>query len=166
MPAKNEDFERLFGEFVPKDEAQIASREVAEGLGLFLQYPAPEPDEDVLHRIQAEMSQALVRKRRAHAHRAVRYGAAVAAVIIAGLATFFFIPDHPPVKVVDLGAVWWEDSESSAVSVLAEEVDGIVDEMIRVSRQEYDFSDIVSDIEKIEIEEMEYVANSDDFWKG
>ena len=167
MPDRNENIERLFAGFLGADEACEAARDVAEGLGLFSRHPAPEPDAQLLCRIKSQMSDEFARRQYSHRLWALRYASAVAAVIIVALATLFFVPDNPPRRIVDLGPFWGEGTaEGSTVSALASQVDELIDEMIKISQQEYDFEDLIPEIDQIEIEELEYVANSDDFWKG
>lgn len=162
MADMKEKLEDMLNGFLAADQARQAADDIRSGDRLMRQYPAPLPSADLLRDINSKVSRTLRIRR---LKRVVRSVAAVAAVFVLGGMLLFFSGDEGDrtVRHVAVAPDWWDDS---AVETLTAEVDDVVRTMISISIDDTFVDDHIPDFDEAELEELEAIAMSDDFWKG
>ena len=79
---KDQDLKELFERFLGAEQANEAIRDIAEGGQILLQYPAPEPDKELIADIKSKAAARLLRRRVGVFTKVARRAVAVAAAII------------------------------------------------------------------------------------
>jgi hypothetical protein len=164
-----ENLRELFERFVSTEEAESGIEDFIKAERILDEYPAPEPDKELVVAIKSEIAEA-IRLRKEHTFRRFAYRLApVAAVLIilASVSIKLYVRDSrlegdvwmmPP-------AVW--DSENVAaddmdLAVFTAEVDQLEIEFTTLERAE-NGGNGQSDVSELE---MDFVAISNDIWEG
>lgn len=161
MNENKENLNELLSDIFDPAEASQIKRDIEQGDEVFRNYPAPEPNKELVDAIKVQMAGELARRREIKPISVVlRRAVAVAAVfIVIALAGLIFFGNGDD----DLSANIWQD-DTQLLALMAQ-VDEIADQIQQIRLDEFDEDDNV-DTAQWEIEEMEMVANNTDFWKG
>ena len=159
----------LFERFVSTEEAESGVEDIVNGERILEEYPAPEPDTELIAAIKSDIAETL-RLRKEHTFRRLAYRLApVAAVLIilASVSIKLYVRDSRPEGDVWMmpPAVW--DSENVAaddmdLAVFTAEVDQLEIEFTTLERAE-NGGNGQSDVSELE---MDFVAISNDIWEG
>ncbi len=167
MSDKNENLDDIFSGFLNAEDAARAAEDIRQGDKLLEQYQAPEPDELLLEQINVQIAAKLASRPTSGVRWMHRSAVAAVAVVLISLATVLLMPG--PTDFQDPGDQWWDRTAVKSLSTdksLSAEMDDLLERMITISREEYYFEDEGSVFDETEIEEIEMIATSDDFWKG
>ena len=161
MNENKENLNELLSDFFDPAEASQIKRDIEQGDEVFRNYPAPEPNKELVDAIKVRMADELARRRdRKPISVLLRRAVAVAAVfIVISLAGLIFFGNGDD----DIYANIWQD-DTQLLTLMAQ-VDEIADQIQQIRLDEFGEDDD-ADIAQWEIEEMEMVANNTDFWKG
>jgi hypothetical protein len=161
MNDNKEKLNELLSDFFDPAEASQIKRDIEQGDEVFRNYPAPEPNKELVDAIKVRMADELARRReRKPVSVVLRRAVAVAAVFIfISLAGLIFFGNGDD----DIYANIWQD-DTQLLALMAQ-VDEIADQIQQIRLDEF-VEDNGTDIAQWEIEEMEMVANNTDFWKG
>ena len=161
MNENKENLNELLSDFFDPAEASQIKRDIEQGDEVFRNYPAPEPNKELVDAIKVRMAGELARRReRKPLSVVLRRAVAVAAVfIVISLAGLIFFGNGDD----DIYANIWQD-DTQLLALMAQ-VDEIADQIQQIRLDEFGEDDD-ADIAQWEIEEMEMVANNTDFWKG
>ena len=161
MNENKENLNELLSDFFDPAEASQIKRDIEQGDEVFRNYPAPEPNKELVDAIKVRMAGELARRReRKPVSVVLRRAVAVAAVfIVISLAGLIFFGNGDD----DIYANIWQD-DTQLLALMAQ-VDEIADQIQQIRLDEFGEDDD-ADIAQWEIEEMEMVANNTDFWKG
>lgn len=173
MNGQNEEnLKELFERFVGTEEAESCVEDFVKAERILQQYPAPQPEEELIAAIKSDIAEA-IRRRREHTFRRLAYRMApVAAVlmILAAVSIRLFERDRGgPVRVTYASIipanVW--DSENIAaddadLAVLTAEIDELEGEVLTLELGENGGNgrSAVTELE------MELVEINSDFWEG
>ncbi len=165
---KKENLEELFARF---GDAGQAVSDIEKGERILREYPAPEPEAEVIAKIKARVGEALQQQEKG-AWRGTAYKlAAVAAVIaiVAAVSVRVFEPDRitvsEPVAAVMEAGLWDSDDVSADDAVLATydaELEQIESEFfaLRLGENGQSYNGTITELE------IEYIEINSDFWKG
>ncbi|KPJ66430.1 MAG: hypothetical protein AMJ43_08110 [Coxiella sp. DG_40] len=171
-------FERLFG----SEQAEEIEQDIRKGEQMFREYPAPQPDRELIADIKTEITASLLRRKTNAFRRTVYKMAAVAAaVIIVSAISVRLFESRPsatgrdekgasaPERVVAGSAIpesLWESEDLSTddtdLAILTAEIEQIEDEIL-ASRLGENGGNGGEDLTELEIE---LIAINSDFWKG
>ena len=168
MSDKNENLKEILSRFLDAGDAAGAAEDIAQGDRLFQQHPAPKPDAQLLEQINVQIAAKLASRPTTGVRWMRRSAVAAVAVVFVSLAAVLMSPSRPPLEVP---GGWWDEHEPTVKSAstgksLSAEMDDLLEQIITISREEYYFEDEGSVFDETEIEEIEMIATSDDFWKG
>jgi hypothetical protein len=168
MNGQNEEnLKELFERFVSTEEAESGVEDFVKAERILQQYPAPQPDEELIAAIKSDIAEA-VRRRREHTFRRLAYRMApVAAVLIilASVSIRLFEKDRGTYASIIPANVW--DSENIAaddpdLAVLTTEIDELEGQVLTLELGENGGNgrSAVTELE------MELVEINSDFWEG
>ncbi len=170
MPNRNENLEIILCDFLPAAEAHEAAEVIASGERMLWENPAPAPSADLLADINAKVGAALHGGRRTASHWFGRVAAVCAAIVMATSILFLFSGDapheiaQPTLNAAALPAPgWWDDH---VVEGMSAEIDRVLETMISISVEDCYIAGQKPEFDLAELEELELIAMSDDFWKG
>ena len=183
MNENEENMKELFERFFDSEQAEEIEQDIRKGEQILGQYPAPEPDRELIADIKAEVAAEAVLHRKTKAFRRMVYKTAVvaAAVIIVTAISVRLFESRPyptgrdekgasvPEKVI-AGAVipesLWESEDLAAddtdLAILTAEIEQIEEEILASGLGE-NGGNGGEDITELEIE---LIAINSDFWKG
>ncbi len=183
MNGQNEEnLKNLFEKFLDSKEAEQAADDIRKGEQVLREYPAPEPDRELIADIKAEIAE-VVLHRKANAFRRMVYKTAVvaAAVIIVTAISVRLFESRPsatggdekgegePEKVIAGSVIpesLWESEDLAAddtdLAILADEIEQIEGDILTVKLGE-NGGNGGEDLTELE---MELIAINSDFWKG
>ncbi|UCE99146.1 MAG: hypothetical protein JSV82_08190 [Planctomycetota bacterium] len=167
-----QEFRELFEKFLDSKEAEQAIEDIRKGEQILIEHPAPEPDEQVVGNIKAEIAKAILRKKatafRRRAYKAVAIAAAVILLIAVGV-KLFEKGNGEPVRIVAtsiIPKVVWESGhladEDADLATLTAEVEEIESEILAVKFGENGGNGF-TDLTELEVE-LEEINSS--FWEG
>ncbi len=184
MKHNNENLEQLLQQFVDETQAQKMMDDIHEADRLFDAHPAPAVDADTLEALRHSVRHQVKRHHRRHARRHWVGIAAIAAVLLVGLFTMYSgDPDSPihtttPIEKVAhapagsmldvLDVTPWALNDNPLDALLAEirsELGNLADAINTMDTGTYEPVNPLR-FELIELEELEAVADSSEFWKG
>ena len=167
-----ENLKEIFERFLNSKEAEQATEDIQKAAQILREHPAPEPDDQLIGDIKANIAQALVRRRTNAFKRAVFKVTVVAAVfiIVATVSVKLFE------KSTDKGerfttasimptAIWESDDvavDDVDLAVLTAEIEQVEDEILALQLGENggNGSDVIMELE------IELIEIDSDFWKG
>jgi hypothetical protein len=171
MNERNEEnLKELFERFLNREEGEKAVEDIRKGEGILREHAWPEPDDEVIARVKAEVARELLVRGRRVTKRVVFKVAAVAAAffILATVSVELFEKGGGPreAKAEVLPAALWE-SENIAeddvdLAILAAEIREIEEEAWALQLGGNGGNGQI-DLEELEMELMEIDS---DFWKG
>jgi hypothetical protein len=161
---KDENIEKLFGEFLPGEDGRQAAEDVREAERILRENPAPSPTGGLLADINSKVAKALTAKRA----KTLVYRAAVAAgvIILIAISVKFFEGGRTPVALEPMQRAVWESDgitpTQANLVLLTDEVEQVEAEVanLRLGGGGWNGGG-----EFIEIE-TELTDVSGDFWKG
>lgn len=161
----------LFERFVSTEEAESGVEDIVNGERILEEYPAPEPDTELIASIKSEIAEA-IRLRKEHTFRRFAYKLAPVAavfVVLAAVGVRMLREGNGPLEIVQgpiISARLW-DSENIAdddmdLAVLTAELDGLEVEFATLELGENGGNgrSAVSELE------MDLVAIDNDIWEG
>ena len=135
----DENLKELFERFLSAEQANEAVKDVVEGERILGEYPAPEPDKELLADIQSKVAARLLRGRvgvfRTVARRAVAVAAAIIILAVASVRLFEIGGDRPGALYASaIPTALWESDDIAAddmeLAVFAAEVKQIEAEVL------------------------------------
>jgi len=171
MNGQNEEnLNELFGKFLDDKQVDEAVEDIQKGEQIFLEHPAPEPDEALIAGIKAEVARTLV-GRKGGVFRRMAYKAAVAAaaVIILAIMSIRLLEKDvgEPERVISMipGVIWDSDdisADDADLAILTTAIEQVEDEVLTLELGENggNGSRAVTELE------MELIAIESDFWEG
>jgi len=167
-----ENLKELLAKFMNAEEAGQTAQDIVSGDELLRAFPAPQPDEDVVAGLKAEVAAVVRRRHRITLqHRILSAVAVAAAIVVVSAAALKYFDRQPSGQSqVRIAAVIpdkiWESSDITTddadIAVLAAEISTIENELygVDLSDSGTNGSAAVDDLE------MELIGISGDFWKG
>jgi hypothetical protein len=172
MDERNEEnLKELFEKFLDSGQAERNAEDIRKGEEILREHPAPEPDEEVIAGIKAEIARELLSKKTRVTKRVVLKVAAVAAVffILAVVNVKIFEKGGGPGKVVKasvLPSVLWESEDIAAddvdLAILTAAIKEIEEEALALESGENGGNGHIDTAEL----EIELIEIDSDFWKG
>ena len=169
MSGKSEEnLKELFERFYDADQAERYAGDVAGAEQMLHEYPAPEPDAELIAKIKAEVVEALARRHDGLVRRTHWKIAPVAAIagIMVGIGVRFYVRDRgePEAFVASIlpTAIWESDdiaADDADLARLIAEIDEIESEIMGLQPGE-------GGDEGAGQIEMELIEIDSDFWKG
>jgi predicted DNA binding protein len=161
-----ENLKGLLERFVDAEQAQMSAEDIRRGEQILGERPGPEPSEQLIAEIKAEVGKAVVR-RKANALRRMTYKAAAVAaglIILAAVGVKIFEQGRDEVPIV--ATEIWESRDIAAddadLATLTAEIEQIESDMLALQLGENGSN---GNAELTELE-MEVIEVSSDFWKG
>jgi len=173
MDARNEEnLKKLFEKFLDSNQAEEAAEDVRKGEQILREHPSPEPDDELVADIKAEIAEVLLRRKADTFKRIAYRAAAVAAmfILVAVISVKLFEKGGGKSHKVQYAsiiptAIWESDdiaSDDTDLAILADEIEEIEGEALTVELGE-NGANGSSAIAELEMELMEINSN---FWKG
>ena len=137
MAQKNENLKEILNRFLDTEESAAAAEDIAQGERFFEQYPAPEPDAQLLEQINVQIAAKLASRPTSRVAWTRRSAVAAVAVVLISLTVVLMSPERPDFD--DPGDVWWEATAVKAVSTdksISAEMDDLLEQIITISREE------------------------------
>lgn len=168
----SENLKELLARFMDAVAAGQAAQDIERGDELLRAFPAPQPDEDVVAGLKAEVAAVVRRRHRIAMQRRILSSAAMAAVLVAVSAVALKFLEGRPVEqttvryAAAISDRIWESSDITTddadIAVLAAEISTIENELngVELGDSGTNGSAAVDDLE------MELIGVSGDFWKG
>ncbi|MFA5239696.1 MAG: hypothetical protein WC476_08340 [Phycisphaerae bacterium] len=165
MNGQNENLKELFERFVEGEQAERAAEDIRKGEQILWDNPAPQPDDELIANIKAEIAVSLYNKKQDTLRRTAYKMMAVAAgfMLLAVVSVKLFEnngvePEKTVNSPVALKAVW----DNSADETLTAEIEQIESDLFAMQSGENS-----SNGDKAVTElEMEMVETNGYFWKG
>lgn len=165
-----ENLKDLFERFAESEEAASAADDIQQGEQVFRENPAPQPSEELIADIKAQVTRQLARKKVSFFNRITVKRAAVAAVlVIVGAIGVKLIrpgPDvttkpvaHIPAEIWNTNDITADDTQLASLIAEIEELEGL-ELALRLGENG---ANGYADLDELE---MEYVDINGDFWKG
>jgi hypothetical protein len=173
MNGQNEEnLKNLFEKFLNSKEAEKAVDDIRKGEQVLREYPAPEPDRELIADIKAEIAEAVLHSKTNAFRRMVYKTAVVAAavIIVTAISVRIFEKGGGEPERVIAGSVipesLWESEDLAAddtdLAILADEIEQIEGDILTVKLDE-NGGNGGEDLTELEIE---LIAINSDFWKG
>ncbi|MDD5327145.1 MAG: hypothetical protein PHY02_04940 [Phycisphaerae bacterium] len=165
MNGQNENLKELFEKFVEGEQAEQAAEDIRKGEQILGGNPAPQPDDELIANIKAEIAVSLYNKKQDTLRRTAYKMMAVAAgfMLLAVISVKLFEKNSiEPERAVNspaaLSAVW----DNSADETLTAEIEQIESDLFAMQSSENSSngSEAVTELE------MEMIETNNDFWKG
>ena len=164
----NANLRELLGRFLDPEEARAAAQDIAAGEKILAKYPAPEPDPEVVGRLQSTVATMAHRRRRRIQE--ARYGAAVAAAVMilatVGVLQRYHGGSGGTVYASILPAAIWESediaSDDPELIFFTAEIEQIEQQIEALESGEFHGNGDMA----LEELEMELAEMDTDFWKG
>jgi len=165
MNGQNENLKELFERFVEGEQAERAAEDIRKGEQILGENPAPQPDEELIADIKAEIAVSLYHKKQDTLRRTAYKMMAVAAgfMLLAVVSVKLFEkggvgPEKTINSPVALKAVW----DNSADETLTAEIEQIESDLVAMQSGENSSNgdEAVTELE------MKLTETNGDFWKG
>ena len=171
MTGKEENLKDLFEKFMDAEHARQAAQDIQNADQLFIQHPAPAPDEKLIANIKAEITEKL--RQKPNAFKQITYKAiavAAAVIIVTSVSIKLFENQTPKSQTVTATTILsqniWDSEDITTddenLATLIAEIEQIENEILAFQLDENGNS-LAEDIEELE---MELIAMNTDFWKG
>jgi hypothetical protein len=157
MKESYEDIRKLLEQFMTAGQAGQMTDDIRRSDSLLSAVPAVKVSQETLAAIQHKVHRRIAAR---HAHILhQKYFAAAAAMILIAILSFVFLIDNKPLMAMD-----WND-ELSVDTKLASQYDQLTGQMDKINQAATQWLDENSNL-TVEVENLEQVASSTDFWKG
>jgi len=172
--SKRENLTEILAKFMDEGQARQTAEDIEKGEKLLDAYPAPGPDERVLTEIKHKLASTVRQRRLITFQHRILAAAAVAAIIVLGVALSLRLPENETTSPAPTGqktaaaisSGFWENSDitkdDSDITVLSAEVETIENSLAKMQADETgsNGNGAAGDLE------MELIEVSSDFWKG
>ncbi len=170
MNHKNENLEQLLRQFVNEAQARDMADDIRQADTLFEKYPAPSADRETIEAIHHNVGRQLELNRRLHTKLPYFSAAAVAVILLAGMlilrSDIKRMNNTHPLQAVAANEFWSElNSFETSMADIDSEISNLSETINTMDSGTFEpFNPLKLNI--TELDEIESITNSTEFWKG